>query len=82
MAGFPQRRRESDRLKDQKEELRGKGIRGFFNKLEIEGFMAQKGLWNLGREKVVQDRGALFKGEVDVIGEFSATHEETTRKKE
>ena len=30
--------------------------------------MAQKGLWNLAREKLLQDSGALPKEEGDVIG--------------
>ena len=29
---------------------------------ELEGLMAQKGLWNLAREKILQDRGALPRG--------------------
>ena len=29
------------------------------NKFVMEGFTAQKGLWNLARENVLQDRGAL-----------------------
>ena len=28
-------------------------------KFEMEGFMAQKGLWNLAREKILRERGAL-----------------------
>ena len=43
---------------------------------EMEGFMAQKGLWNLSRENVLQDRGALLEEEGDVIGEYKAMHEE------
>ena len=35
--------------------------------------MAQKGLWNLARDKTLQDRGAC-KG--DVITEYNAMHEE------
>ena len=35
----------------------------------MEGFMAQKGLWNLVRVKVLQDRGTLPKEEGDVIRE-------------
>ena len=33
----------------------------------MEGFMEQKGLWNLAREKMLQDRGALPKEEGDVL---------------
>ena len=37
---------------------------------EMEGFMAQNGLWNLSRENVLQDRGALLEEEGDVVREF------------
>ena len=39
------------------------------------GFMAQKGLWNLAREKMLQDRGALLE-EGDIVREYKAMHEE------
>ena len=42
---------------------------------EMGGFMAQKSLWNLAREKL-QDRGALSKEEGDVVGGYYAMHEE------
>ena len=38
--------------------------------------MAQKGLWNLAREKMLQDRGALPKEEGDSVREYKAMHEE------
>ena len=38
--------------------------------------MAQKGLWNLERNKAMQDRGALPGEESDTIREFQAVHEE------
>ena len=38
--------------------------------------MAQKDLWNLAREKRLQDRGALPREEGDVIREYNAMHEE------
>ena len=46
------------------------------NKFEMEGFMAQKGLWNLARNKPLQDRGALPGEEGDAIREYKAMHEE------
>ena len=39
-------------------------------------FTAQTGLWNLARDKMLQDRGALPKEEGDFIGEYKAMHEE------
>ena len=38
--------------------------------------MAQKGLWNLARNKALQDRGALSREEGDAIREYEAMHEE------
>ena len=38
--------------------------------------MTQKGLWNLAREKRLQDRGALPREEGDVVRECNALHEE------
>ena len=38
--------------------------------------MAQKGLWNLARNKALQDRGALPWEDGDTIREYKAMHEE------
>ena len=38
--------------------------------------MAQKGLWNLARENMLQDRGEWPKEEGDDIREYEAMHEE------
>ena len=42
----------------------------------MEGFMAQKGLWNLAKKKTLQGRGALSMEERDTIREFQAINEE------
>ena len=47
----PAKEARSSRIEGQREELREKSIRGFLNKFEMEGFMAQKGLRNLVRAK-------------------------------
>ena len=46
------------------------------NKSETEGFLAQKGLWDLAKNKELQDRGVLPKEEGDVVRENKAMHEE------
>ena len=46
------------------------------NKFEMEGFIAQNGLWNLVGEKVLRESGKLPEEEGDVIGEYKAMHEE------
>ena len=38
--------------------------------------MAQKGLWDVARDKMLQDRGALPKEEGDIVREYKAMHEE------
>ena len=47
-----------------------------WNEFEMGGFTAQKGLWNLAREEMLQDRGALPKEEEDIVREYKAMHEE------
>ena len=44
--------------------------------MKMEGFMAQKGLWNLSGEKILRGRGALPQEEGDAIREYRAMHEE------
>ena len=48
----------------------------FGSKFEMEGFMPPRDLWNLAGEKVLQDRGALPRGEGHAIREYKAMHEE------
>ena len=38
--------------------------------------MAQRGLWNLAKEKTMKERGELPNEEEDVVREFQAMHEE------
>ena len=52
-----QRRQEAGGLKDHREELREKSIRGFLNKFEMEGCIAQKGLQDREEERVTKGRG-------------------------
>ena len=44
----------------------------------MRGFTAQKGLWNLAREEMLQHRGALSKEEEDIVREYKAGHEENS----
>ena len=44
---------------------------------EVEtGLKAQKGLWNVAREKMLQDRGALPTEGGDIVRGYKAVHEE------
>ena len=60
--------------------IEGKTRRRLRNIFELEGLMAQKGLWNLAREKELQQRGAMRKEEGDVIRGCNAMHEENVFK--
>ena len=51
------------RSEGQKRRITRKEYQRLLNKFEMEGFMAQKGLWNLTREEVLRERGALSKEE-------------------
>ena len=42
---------------------------------EMEGLLAQKGLWNLAEEKIMKERGRLPNEEGDVVKEYKAMHE-------
>ena len=72
----PAKEARSWRIEGQKTRITRKGHQRLLSKVEIEGFMSQKGLWNLVREKVLRERGALPKEEGDVIRKFKAMHEE------
>ena len=37
---------------------------------------AKKGVWNLAREKILRERGALPKEEGDTVREYQAMHED------
>ena len=45
-------------------------------KFEMEGFMAQKGSWNLAREKILRERAEVPKEEGDAVREYKAVNEE------
>ena len=53
-----------------KKRITRKEYRRLLNKFEMGGFMAQKGLWNLARERMLQDRGALPKEKDDIVGDY------------
>ena len=63
-------------IEGQKRRITRKEYQRLVNKFEMEGFMAQKGLWNLVREKVLRESGELPKEVGDVITEYKAMHEE------
>ena len=61
---------------DKKRRITRKEYRRLWNEFETGAFMAQKGLWNVAREKMVQDRGASLKEERDTVREYKAMYED------
>ena len=59
------------KIEGQRRRITRKEYKWLLIKFEIEVFMAQKGLWNLARENILQDRR-----EGDVIREYEAMHED------
>ena len=45
---------------------------GLWDEFETGGFMAQKGLWNVARERMLRNRGALREDEGDTVREYKA----------
>ena len=66
----------SCRIEGEKRRITRKEYQRLLNKFEMEGFMAQKGLWNLAKEHILRERGELPKEEGDAVREYKATHEE------
>ena len=64
------------RIEGDKKRLTRKEYHRFFNKFDMEGLMAQKGLWNLAIEKNMKERRELPNGEGDAVREYKAMHEE------
>ena len=52
-----------------KKRIARKEYQSIFNKFEMEGSMAQKGLWNLAKETIMKERGELPDEEVDAVRE-------------
>ena len=50
------------RIEGQKRRITRKEYQRLMNKFEMEGFMAQKGLWNLAREKKPEGKRRAAKG--------------------
>ena len=53
-----------------------KGVSEVVKNFEMEGLMAEKGLWNVAKEKIMKETGELSSEEGDVVKDFKAMHEE------
>ena len=72
---IPAKKARDRKIEGQQSRITWKEYKRLLNEFEIEGFIAQKGFWNLARQKRLQDRGAWPKEEGDVIREYKAMHE-------
>ena len=61
---------------EKKQRITRKEYQRLLNNFEMEGIMAQKGLWNLAKEKIMKERGELPNEVGDTVREYRATHEE------
>ena len=64
------------RIEGEKKRITSKEYKMLLKIFEMEGLMAQKGMWNLAKEKSVKERGALPNEEGDEVREYKALHEE------
>ena len=62
------------KIEGQKRRITWKEYRILSNDFEMGGSISQKSLWNVAREKMLQDRGALPKEEGDIVRECKAMH--------
>ena len=62
----------SSKIEGQKRRITSKEYQRLLSKFEMEGFMAQKGLWNLVTGRALPEEGERS----DVIGEYKAMREE------
>ena len=64
------------KIEGKKRRITSKEYRRLWNEFETGAFMARKGLWNVAREKMLQDRDALPKEEGDTVREYKAMQED------
>ena len=57
------------RIEGEKKRTTRKEYRRLLNNFEMEGLMAQKGLWKLAKEKTIKERGELPNKEGDAVRE-------------
>ena len=53
--GVPAKEAKNWRIEGQKKRITRKEYQRLTNKFEMEGLMAQKGLWNLAKEKIMRE---------------------------
>ena len=69
----PAKEATNGRIEGQKRRITRKEYQRLVNKFEMEGFMAQKGLWIFAKGKILRERGELPKAEGDAVRECKKT---------
>ena len=57
--GAPAKETKNWRIEGEKKRITREEYQRLFFKFEMEGLLAQKGLWNLAKEKITKKRGEL-----------------------
>ena len=76
---LPAKKARNWKIEGQKRRITREEHRRLWNEFETGGFITKKGLWNVARKKMLQDRGALSKEEEDIVREYKAMHEENVQ---
>ena len=63
-------------MKGEKERVTRRECKSLREEFEVGGFMAQKGLWNITKRRMLEDRVALPREDGDLLREYQAVHEE------
>ena len=64
------------RIEGEMKRITRKEYKRLLNKFEMEGSVAQKGLWNLAKEKIMKERGELPNEKGDALRECKGMQEE------
>ena len=74
--GVPAKEATNGRIEGEKKRNTRKEYQRLLNNFDMEGLMAQNGLWNLAKEKIIEERGELPNEVGDAVREYGAMHEE------
>ena len=72
----PAKRQSIGESREKRKRITRKEYKMLLNNLEMKGSTAQKGVWNLAKEKIMKERGELPNEEGDVVRENKAMHKE------
>ena len=64
------------KIEGQRRRVTRKQCKRLREEFEVGGFMAQKGLWNIAKKRMLEGRGALPREDGDLLREYQAMHEE------